>query len=243
MNWTDDGIFLGGRKFGENSSIISVFTRDKGRHLGLVQGGAGRKLRPVLQIGNVLHCRWSARLQDNLGNFRLEMTRPLAAAVMEEPLKLSGITAVCSLVDFLLAERDPCQGLFDETIAFFDSVLMDEDYLMRYVFWELSFLSEIGFGLNLDSCVVSGEKVDLKWVSPKSGSAVSQSAGRPYADRLLPLPSFIIHGGKASKAQILEGLALTGYFLDRAAASHGSKLVCARSRFLEQVSKKFVSVV
>lgn len=242
MNWTDEGIFLGGRKFGESSSIVSIYTRHKGRHLGLVQGGTGRRMRPVLQIGNVLQCRWGARLQDNLGNFQLELTRPLAAALMEQPLKLSGVTAICGLVDLLLPERDPCRTLFDQTIALFDSFLSGEDYLMKYILWELDLLSEIGFGLNLETCVVSGAKANLTWVSPKSGGAVSKKAGSPYASKLLPLPGFIVYGGRATKLEILEGLSLTGHFLSRAAVSHGIKLVRARSRFLEQLSKHSVLV-
>ena len=242
MHWTDDGIFLGGRKFGESSSIISVFTRERGRHLGLVKGGTGRKLRPVLQIGNVLQCRWSARLQGNLGNFQLEIGKPLAAAFMEQPLKLSGVTAVCGLVDVLLPERDPCGALFDHTIALLDSFLLDHDYLMRYVLWELDLLSEIGFGLNLETCVVSGAKEDLVWVSPKSGSAVSRNSGFPYASKLLPLPSFVVNGerGSVTKSEILDGLRLTGHFLGRAAATHGIKLVGARGLFLEQLARKSI---
>ena len=242
MNWTDEGIFLGGRKFGESSSIVSVFTREKGRHLGLVRGGTGRRMRPVLQMGNLLECKWSARLQDNLGNFQLELARPLAAVLMEHPLKLSGLAAVCGLVDLLLPEREPCGRLFDHTISLFDSFLSGEDYLMRYILWELDLLSDIGFGLNLEKCVVSGATDDLAWVSPKSGGAVSKKAGLPYANKLLPLPAFIVYGGKANKPEILDGLSLTGHFLGRAAVSHGIKLVGARSQFLEQLSKKSVLV-
>ena len=241
MNWTDEGIFLSGRKFGENSSIVSIFTRGKGRHLGLVQGGTGRRMRPVLQMGNLLQCMWSARLQDNLGNFQLELTRPCAAVLMEYPVKLSGLAAVCGLVDLLLPEREPCGTLFDHTVSLLDSFLSGEDYLMRYIMWELDLLSDIGFGLNLEKCAVSGVTVDLVWVSPKSGRAVSKKAGLPYAKKLLPLPGFIVYGGKANKSEILDGLALTGHFLRRAAVGHGIKLLCARRQFLEQLSKKCLS--
>tara|TARA_B100000686_G_scaffold339543_1_gene413805 strand:- start:2645 stop:3376 length:732 start_codon:yes stop_codon:yes gene_type:complete len=238
MNWTDEGIFLSGRKFGESSSIVSVFTRDKGRHLGLVQGGAGRRLRPVLQLGNILQCRWNSRLEDNLGNFQLELIRPVAAVVMEQPVRLSGVTAICGLIDVLIPERDPCKVLFDHTMALFKSFLSDDDYLMRYILWELDLLTDIGFGLNLEECVVSGVREDLAWISPKSGGAVSRKAGLPYAGKLLPLPGFIVHGGKAKRSEILEGFSLTGHFLNRAATSHGVKLVYARSRFVEQLSRK-----
>ena len=106
----------------------------------------------------------------------------------------------------------------------------------------MDLLSEIGFGLNLETCVVSGAKANLTWVSPKSVRAVSKKAGSPYASRLLPLPGFISYGGRATKSEILEGLTLTGHFLSRAAVSHGINLVRARSRFLEQLSKKSVLV-
>ena len=239
MNWVDDGIFLGGRKFGESSSIVSILTRQNGRHLGLVQGGIGRRLRPVLQVGNFLRCEWNARLEENLGKFRLEMLKPLAACVLEQPVQLSGMGSVCGLVEQLLPERDRCTSLFEQTKDLLESFVSGQNYMAKYVFWELDFLAELGFGLNLNSCVVTGVTNDLSWVSPKSGCAVSKEAGAEYAKNLLVLPAFMINGSSGTTSEIVDGLKLTGYFLNKVANNNGIQLSSARSRFVDKVSREF----
>lgn len=237
MNWVDDGIFLGGRKFGESSSIISLLTRENGRHLGFVHGGTGKRLRPVLQIGNILRCEWNARLEENLGKFRLEMLKPLAACVLEQPLQLSGMGSVCGLVEQLLPERDKCTSLFEQTKDLLESFVAGQNYMAKYIFWELDLLAELGFGLNLDSCVVTGVKNDLPWVSPKSGCAVSRQAGDKYAKNLLMLPTFLINGSSGTTSEISNGLKLTGHFLSKAANINGVELSSARGRFVDQFSR------
>jgi len=236
MNWVDDGIFLGGRKFGESSSIISVLTRENGRHLGLVHGGSGKRLRPVLQAGNILRCEWNARLEESLGKFRIEMLNPLAARVLEQPLQLSGIGSVCGLVEQLLPERDKCASLFEQTKDLLESFVSGQDYMVKYVFWELDLLAELGFRLNFDSCAVTGVKNDLLWVSPKSGCAVSRQAGAKYAKRLLMLPAFVVNGSVGTISEILNGLKLTGHFLGKVANINGLQLSSARGRFVDQFS-------
>ena len=237
MNWVDDGIFLGGRKFGESSSIVSILTRQNGRHLGLVQGGIGRRLRPVLQVGNILRCEWNARLEESLGKFRLEMLKPVAACVLEQPLQLSGMGSVCGLVEQLLPERDRCTSLFEHTKDLLESFVSGQNYMAKYVFWELDLLAELGFGLNLESCVVTGVKNDLPWVSPKSGCAVSRQAGDKYAKNLLMLPTFLINGSSGTISEISSGLKLTGHFLSKAANINGVELSSARDRFVDQFSR------
>lgn len=234
MRWTDEGIFLTSRKFGETSSVVSLFTRENGRHLGLVHGGLGRKLRPVLQVGNLVHCEWNARSVQRLGRFRLEMLRPLSSYVLDQPLELSGITSTCALIQVLLPERDSCTLLFDRTTALLESIVLGDDYMAKYVLWELELLRELGFGLSLDACVVTGVISDLSWVSPKSGAAVSMQAGEKYAERLLPLPDFIINGSQASSSDISDGLRLTGHFLSRLARESGIKLSSTRSHFVKR---------
>ena len=234
MKWVDQGIFLTRRKYGETSSIASVFTRENGRYLGLVHGGVGRRLRPVLQTGNFVHCEWNARSVQGLGTFRLEMERAVAAYVLDQPLQLSGVASVCGLIEQLLPERESCTPLFERTMTLLESIIRDGNYMAKYVRWEMDLLREIGFGLSLDACVVTGTVNDLRWVSPKSGSAVSLEAGREYADKLLPLPGFIVNESPASQSEILDGLQLNGHFLGRMAKANDIKLSTARHRFVEQ---------
>ncbi|MBI5011321.1 MAG: recombination protein O N-terminal domain-containing protein, partial [Methylocystis sp.] len=76
MEWRDDALILGARRHGETSVILEVMTRGHGRHLGLVRGGRSRRLRPILQPGNLVAAQWRARLEDHLGALTVE---PLVA--------------------------------------------------------------------------------------------------------------------------------------------------------------------
>ena len=106
MEWTDEGIVLGVRRHGESSAIVELLTREHGRHLGLVRGGAGSRMRPLLQPGNNVTAVWRARLDENLGYYQLEGTRLRAATLLASSFAVYGVTHLASLAR-LLPERDP----------------------------------------------------------------------------------------------------------------------------------------
>ncbi|MGI9426288.1 MAG: DNA repair protein RecO [Hyphomicrobiaceae bacterium] len=214
MEWSDEALILSVRPHGETASIVELFTRDYGRHVGLVHGGRSRAMRPVLQIGNHIEATWKARLADQLGHYTLELRRGYAAEAMHEPARLALLTSIAALAR-LLPERDPHASLFEVSL-FVLGYLDDVDvWPALYVRWELALLEELGYGLDLSQCAATGTSDDLIYVSPKSGCAVSRLAGEPYADRLLPLPSFLRRGrtGAVTRQDVLNGLALTEYFL------------------------------
>ncbi len=230
MRWSDDGIFLQGRPFGETSVIADIFTRGHGRTLGLIKGGRSRRMRPLLQGGNLLQVEWRARLDDQLGVYTIDLTDAIAAGVLDNALALAGLTSICALVQ-LFPERDPHPNLFDEAKLALTQAGADGS-AGSYVRFEVALLRELGFGLNLAQCAVTGSVNDLIYVSPKSGNAVSRIAGEPYRDKLLRLPGFLIDGLTAdiSDAQeVIDGLALTGYFLEtHLAEQSGTALPGAR---------------
>jgi DNA repair protein RecO (recombination protein O) len=218
MEWTDEGIVLGTRRHGETSAIVELMTRGHGRHLGLVRGGVGRRMRPLLQPGNSVSAVWRARLDEHLGTYVIEGTRLRAATVFASSYAVYGVTHLAALVR-LLPERDPHDDIYDHL----DLILNDFDcpvaaaiHLVRF---ELAMLTELGFGLDLSACAATGANDDLIYVSPKSGSAVSRAAGEPWADRMLRLPDFLREGREAidsaSEDDIADGFRLTGTFLMR----------------------------
>src|ERR1700724_2820753 len=170
MEWTDEGIVLGGRRHGESSAIVELLTRSHGRHLGLVRGGAGSRMRPLLQPGNSVRAVWRARLDEHLGYYVIEGTRLRAATVLASSHATYGVTHLASLAR-LLPERDPHDDI-NEAAA----------HLIKF---ELAMLTELGFGLDLESCAATGETTELIYVSPKSGGAVSRTAGDPWRDRVV----------------------------------------------------------
>ena len=233
MDWTDHGIVLSARRHGESSVILALLTEAHGLHAGLVRGGQSRRRRGVLEPGNLVAAVWRARLEEHLGSYTVELETGYAARVLDSADRLAALTSLCATLDSCLAEREAHPMLFSETLRLIHD-LEKEDFATRYVVWELGLLAELGFGLDLSSCAATGVVEDLIYVSPRSAQAVSRAAGAPYRDRLLPLPEFLKGTGRASAADILSGLRLTSYFLDRHVFQpQERRLPDARERFVD----------
>lgn len=212
LEWRDTGILLSVRRHGETAAIVEVFTRDHGRHMGVVRGGASRKQAPVLQPGTQLDLHWSARLDEHLGSFRAEPVLERASALMADRAALAGLNSVCALLGFALPERAPHARLYDFTISLVDAMSDGDGWWPVYVLWERMLLEDMGHGLQLDTCAVSGSTQDLVYVSPKSGRAVSRDHAGEWADRMLPLPP-VLAGDIHDRDGIMDALRTTGYFL------------------------------
>jgi DNA repair protein RecO (recombination protein O) len=215
MQWADEAIVLGARRHGEASVILELMTRDHGRHLGLLQGGRSKKLQAVIQPGNQVHAVWRARLDEHLGTFQIEAEDLRAARLMGSPLALYGLSTLAGLLR-LLPERDPHSALYETVSVLVEH--LDDPHIAPALFvrFEVALLAELGFGLDLSRCAATGSTEDLAYVSPRSGRAVSLSAGEPYKDRLLRLPGFLIGRSTANRpdpAEIRAGFALTDFFL------------------------------
>lgn len=214
MNWSDEAIIVGVRPHGETAAIVELFAANHGRWLGLVHGGRSRRLRPVLQIGNVVDASWKGRLAEHLGTLTVELRRGFAGEAMNSPQTLTALTSICGLLH-LVAEREPHPNLYEVTQFVLGFLSTDDMWPALVVRWELSLLEELGFGLDLSQCAATGSNDQLIYVSPKTGRAVSASAGEPYRDKLLALPAFLNRGerGVIMGDDILLGFALTGHFL------------------------------
>ncbi|MEM7520676.1 MAG: DNA repair protein RecO [Pseudomonadota bacterium] len=239
MEWRDQGILLSTRRHGETAAIIEVFTPDQGRHAGVVRGGTSRKIAPILQPGAQLDLAWRARLEDHIGSFAVEPVRSRAAAAMGGRQALAGLNAVTALLSFCLPEREPHPALYARTEALLD--LLDQSALwpLAYLRWEVNLLEEMGYGLDLSACAVTGATEGLCYVSPKSGRAVSKAGAGDWADRLLPLPDVLRGEGAAGDAEIAAGFVTTGHFLSAHLARNlGDRpLPEARARFVEGFSR------
>jgi DNA repair protein RecO (recombination protein O) len=236
MQWTDEGIVLGVRRHGETSVILELMTTERGRHLGLVRGGAGTRLRGVLQPGNSLRATWRARLDDHLGNYAVEGTNLRAAGFLNAAHAVHGVTHLAALCR-LLAEREPHARIHAALEGILDALDDPAAVAPMIARFELAFLAELGFGLDLSSCAATGAKDDLIYVSPRSGRAVSRAGGEAYRDKLMRLPDFLrTAGGPASAGDLADAFALTGFFLERHAfAPRDMPLPDARGRFVAAV--------
>jgi DNA repair protein RecO (recombination protein O) len=235
MQWSDEAVILGGRPHGESSLILEVLTRRHGRHLGIVRGGRSRRMAPSLQPGNLAEVTWRARLESHLGSFAVETRDMRAAAMLSSPVALYGFATLAAHLR-LLAEREPHAGLYDAFCVIGEHLgepAIVAPLLLRF---ELALLAELGFGLDLSACAVTGASEGLAFVSPRSGRAVSALTGKPYRHKLLVLPAFLVEGqGREmpGAVDLVAGFRLTGYFLERHVHEpRGIGMPEARQRFM-----------
>ena len=244
MEWSDDGIVLGVRRHGESSAIVELLTRAHGRHLGLVRGGSGPRLRGILQPGNAVRATWRARLDEHLGLYLVEAANLRAAGFLDKAHALHGVTHLAALCR-LLAEREPHAGIYDALQAILDRLEDAQAVAPMIARFELDFLAELGFGLDLAACAATGAQDELVFVSPRSGRAVSRAAGEPYRDKLMRLPVFLRQvyldqdDAPPSPSDLADAFMLTGFFLDRHAfAPRGLSLPQARAQFVSALTRK-----
>lgn len=225
---------------GEHGVVARLMTPADGLQAGYVRGGRSRRLRPVLLPGNIVQAEYRARSDEQLAALTVELVQS-RAALHAEPLAAAGIDWVTALTATLLPEAQPYPRLhaaLDGVLAAIEAAPAARGWAAGLVRYELLILAELGFGLDLSACVATGARNDLLWVSPKSGAAVSAAAGADYADRLLPLPAFLIAGGAADWPAIFEGLRLTGHFLARdLLIERRAAILPARERLVERLRR------
>lgn len=215
MEWQEDATLLCVRNHGENAVIVDVLTHNQGRFAGLVRGGAGRRLRPLLQAGNRLHVTWKARLEEHLGAMTVEMLHARAGEAMLDPLQLSALTAATSMIR-VLPERQPYPRLAELFETLMDALDDIDMWPALFVRFELALLDEMGFGLDLSTCAATGDNAGLTHISPRSGRAVSAAAAVPYLDKLYNLPAFFLDPtANVTNTDIQDGFDVTGHFLAR----------------------------
>ena len=239
MEFEDEGFVLAARPHGETGAIVEVLTARHGRWVAHVAGGASRRLKPILQPGSRVRMSYRARVADQLGSARLEGEGEGASALFDDPLALAGLAAASAVVAGALPEREPHDGAFFAMEALVAALTRPEIWPAVLVRFEMGLLQELGFGLDLSRCAVTGSADDLVWVSPRTGRAVSRAAGEPYRDRLLPLPPFLLSAqGGLAPGDIAAGLTLTGRFLqDFVFAALNRPLPPARARLIERLSE------
>ncbi len=215
MDWEAPAIVLDARPYGEADAVAAVMTEAHGVHRGRARGGGSRSQASLWQPGNLAQIRWTARLSDQLGSFSGELIHPGAALAMDDPLALAMLSAACAVAEGALPEREPHPAVFSGLLQLIARLSAGTVMMAELVRWELALLAELGYGLDLSRCAVTGETAGLVFVSPKTGRAVTEAAAGVWQARLLRLPGFLTGGNTAGPADWQAGLRLTGHFLAR----------------------------
>ena len=228
------------RPHGEHGGVVRLMTPDHGLQPAYVRGARGRRLRPILIAGNRVEATLSSRTEAQLPQASIELVHSVGS-LLGERLPAAAIDWACALTATVLPEGQPYPPIYDALdglLAAIENAPSASGWGAAMVRYELLLLAELGFGLDLEQCAVSGDSEELIAVSPRSGRAVSAAEAEPYLGKLLPMPKFIREGGAAEWDDILEGLALTGHFLMRDLITDRSVPVAdSRTRLIERMRK------
>ena len=231
MQINDEGIIIKKSKYRESSLLITFFSLNHGINSGLVKGVL-KKDFGTYEVGNKVYIKSSFRLSDKLWNCKFELIKNNSVHYFDNKNKLSTILTICSIIDLSLPKNNPQINIYKKTIYLLEN-LLSKDWISKYIFWELFLLSELGYGLDLKRCVVSGEKENLIYISPKSGKAVSKNEGEKYKNKLFNLPKFLIDKNvKPTKDSLKQGISLTGFFIDKFLKINNKKLPFYRKNIL-----------
>jgi DNA repair protein RecO (recombination protein O) len=237
MEWDAPAIVLDARPYGEGDAIATVMTEEHGAHRGLARGGGARSRTATWQPGNLVQARWVARLADQLGSLSAELVHPGAALAMDDPLGLAMLSAACAVAEGALPEREPHPRVFEGLLHLIAHLPQGPAMLTELIRWEAVLLAELGYGLDLTSCAVTGDTTGLVFVSPKTGRAVTAAGAGIWTSRLLRLPAFLTDGNGATPSDWSDGLRLTGHFLERDAFGHHHRpLPAARQMLYDRVA-------
>ena len=231
MQINDEGIIIKKTKYRESSLLVTFFSLNHGINSGLVKGVL-KKDFGTYEIGNKVYIKSTFRLDNQLWNCRFELIKNNSVNYFDDQNRLNALLAVCSIIDLSLPRNNPQVNIYNKTVDLIENLLSDE-WTIKYIFWELFLLSEVGYGLDLEKCVVSGKKENLIYISPKSGKAVSEVEGKKYKDKLLKLPKFLIKRNvKPDEDSLKQALLVSGFFIDKFLKKNDKKMPFYRKNIL-----------
>ena len=204
MNWIDEGFLISKNRYSENSLIAEIFTKDRGKISGIIFGGTSKKIKNYLQIGNRLHVNYSSKSDNRIGYFKIEILNAYSPLYFDHKQKLSCITSATNLIKILTADSQSNIKVY-QIIENLFLILNDQDWLKKYIFWELDLLKVLGYDLELENLV---EKDTFE---NKTVYYASSSTEKKY------VPNFLIDKDieVSDLKTLLNGLKLVGDYLDK----------------------------
>ena len=235
MQWTSESIVIRQQPFNDEKSLCWIFSAVNGLYKGLLS--LNKKTRIQIQVGSIITATWKARLPEHLGNYYCELLRPLSMSIINDRLKLFSVISICDILCLCLPEKTPEEKIYENLFNYLLSLKENKDWVIDYLKLELLILQEIGYGLSLDSCAVTGSKEDLYYVSPKTGMVASRKAGEAYHDKLLKLPQFLINNEPIKDGDLKAGFELIGHFIYQGICKPRTIILpLSRKRFSESLS-------
>jgi DNA repair protein RecO (recombination protein O) len=204
MNWIDEGYLISKNRYSENSLIAEIYTKNRGKVSGIIFGGTSKKIKNYLQIGNKLHVNYNSKSENRIGYFKIEILNAYSPLYFDHKQKLSCITSATNLIKILTADSQANIKVY-QIIENFFLILKDQDWLKKYIFWELDLLKLLGYDLELEN-LVEKDTVENKTIYYASSSNEKKFVPNFLIEKDLEVNDIKI---------LLNGLKLVGDYLDK----------------------------
>ena len=204
MNWIDQGFLISKSRYSENSIIAELYTFDRGKVSGIIFGGTSKKIKNYLQVGNKLHINYNSKNDNRMGYFKIEILNAYSPYYFDHKQKLSCITSAMNLIKILTAEAQANKKVYSLIKDLFN-LLNDQNWLKKYVFWELELLKLLGYDLELENLVEKNLE-DNKTVYFASSYSEKKYVPNFLIEKDLDVTDINI---------LLSGLKLVGDYLDK----------------------------
>ena len=204
MIWDDTGFLISKNRYNENSLIAEVFTKDHGKVSGIIFGGTSKKIKNYLQIGNKIYINYNSKNDAKIGYFKVEIQEALSPYFFDEPKKLLCISSAMYLVKILTADSQKNTSIFNLLENFYE-LLKDNNWIKKYIFWELELFKLVGYDLEFKNLVNKKVKGDqFQYISK---STIEKKV----------VPNFLIDKTQDTEdiTTLLNGLKLVGDYLDK----------------------------
>ena len=204
MNWDDSAYLVSKNRYSENSIIAEVFTENHGKISGIIFGGTSKKIKNYLQIGNKIYVNYNSKNVTRIGYFKIEILKALTPLYFDKNQKLSCITSAMHLIKLLTAEAQSNKEIFKLIDKFFE-ILTSDNWIQKYIFWELELLRLLGYDLELKT-MAKKEIVDSEVNYYVKSSTEKKS-----------IPNFLINENNTdvNLQNLLKGLKLVSDYLEK----------------------------
>ena len=204
MNWDDKGYLISKNKYNENSLIVEIYTKKHGKKSGILFGGTSKKIKSYLQLGNKLYVNYNSKSENKIGYFNIEIINANSPIYFENSKKLNCIISAMNLIKILTADSQSNIEIFNHIDRFF-LILNEDEWLKRYIFWELELLSNLGYNLDLP------KRVNKKIIDNKTLYLVESNTEKKF------VPNFLIDKDEIVNDinTLLDGLKIVSDFMDK----------------------------
>ena len=204
MNWIDEGYLISKNRYSENSLIAEIYTKNRGKVSGIIFGGTSKKIKNYLQIGNKLHVNYNSKSETKIGYFKIEILNAYSPLYFDHKQNLSCINSATNLIKILTADSQDNIKVY-QIIENLFLILKDQDWLKKYIFWELDLLKLLGYDLELEN-LVEKDTVENKTIYYASSSNEKKFVPNFLIEKDLEVNDIKI---------LLNGLKLVGDYLDK----------------------------